>query len=59
MPDLDAFRALGVVRLSIGSAFARLAYGETIRTAEGILNDRRFDALAAAMPYGEISKRLS
>ncbi|RED16559.1 isocitrate lyase/PEP mutase family protein [Parasphingopyxis lamellibrachiae] len=59
MPDLDAFRDLGVARLSIGSAYARLAYGEVVRAMEAILKDGNFDALAAAMPYGAISERLS
>lgn len=59
MPDMDAFRKLGAVRLSIGSAYARLAYGETVRAQEDIIKTGNFNSLQNAMPYGDVSKRLS
>ena len=58
VPTVDAFKKMGVARLSIGSAFARLAYGEVIRSAESILESGSFTSLKNAMPYGEIFDRL-
>ena len=59
MPDLAALGKLGVSRISIGSTYARLAYGQMVAAAHDILDSGNFTSLHAAMPYGEISKRLS
>lgn len=59
MPSIDAFRELGVARLSIGSGLARLAYGQAVCTAEAIMTRGDFSSLEDAMTYGDISERLS
>jgi 2-methylisocitrate lyase-like PEP mutase family enzyme len=41
--DLPALAALGVRRVSVGSSFARAAYGELLRAAGGVLQAGRFD----------------
>jgi 2-methylisocitrate lyase-like PEP mutase family enzyme len=43
--------ALGVRRISVGSAFARAAWGAFMKAAQEILTDGRFDALAGAAPH--------
>jgi 2-methylisocitrate lyase-like PEP mutase family enzyme len=58
-PNLDIFRELGVARLSVGSGYARLAYGEAVRAAQSLLTTGSLAPLSGAMPYGEISRRLS
>lgn len=57
--DVDALGKLGVARISIGSGFARLAYGQAVAAAEDILGRGNFASLSGAMPYAEISRRLS
>lgn len=59
MPNLATLRDLGVARISIGSAFARLAYGQAFRAVGDILESEDFSSIFDAMPYGEISKRFS
>jgi len=46
--DLPALAALGVRRVSVGSSFARAAYGELLRVAGGVLQTGRFDYAARA-----------
>lgn len=46
--DLPALAALGVRRVSVGSSFARAAYGELLRAAGGVLQTGRFDYAAQA-----------
>jgi len=46
---------LGVRRISVGSAFARAAWGAFMKAAKEILADGRFDALAGAMPNAELN----
>ena len=46
--DLPALAALGVRRVSVGSSFARAAYGELLRAAGGVLQTGRFDYAARA-----------
>jgi len=46
--DLAALAALGVRRVSVGSSFARAAYGELLRAAGGVLQTGRFDYAARA-----------
>ena len=59
MPDLNTLQEMGVARMSIGSAFARLAYGELVRAANDIFATQSFTPITKAMPYSEISERLS
>jgi 2-methylisocitrate lyase-like PEP mutase family enzyme len=47
--------ALGVRRISVGSAFARAAWGAFMKAAQEILSDGRFDALANAAPHRELN----
>ena len=47
--------ALGVRRISVGSAFARAAWGVLIKAAQGILADGRFDGLSGAAPNAELN----
>jgi 2-methylisocitrate lyase-like PEP mutase family enzyme len=47
--------ALGVRRISVGSALARTAWGGFTRAARMIAQDGRFDALADAIPFAEIN----
>ena len=57
--DMDDLGRLGVARVSIGSGFARLAYGQAVAAAQDILGRGNFAALSGAMAYAEISRRLS
>jgi 2-methylisocitrate lyase-like PEP mutase family enzyme len=47
--------ALGVRRISVGSAFARAAWGAFMKAAQEVLTDGRFDALAGAAPHTELN----
>ena len=47
--------ALGVRRISVGSALARAAWGGFMRAAEAIAHDGRFDAFADNRPFAEIN----
>ena len=53
VPDLAA---LGVRRISLGSALARVAWGAFIRAAGAIAQDGRFDVLADAVPHAELDR---
>lgn len=59
VPDLPFARlaALGVRRVSVGSALARVAWGGFMRAARG-LAEGSFDALADGFPYGELNEML-
>ena len=46
---------LGVRRVSVGSALARVAWGAFIRAAESIARTGTFDAFADAAPFAEIN----
>jgi 2-methylisocitrate lyase-like PEP mutase family enzyme len=46
---------LGVRRVSVGSALARVAWGALMRASRQIAADGRFDAFAAAVPFAEIN----
>jgi 2-methylisocitrate lyase-like PEP mutase family enzyme len=46
---------LGVRRVSVGSALARVAWGAFVRAARDLAEAGRFDALAAAIPFAEIN----
>jgi len=47
---------LGVRRISLGSTLARTAWGAFMSGAEEIARSGTFDALAGAVPYGEINR---
>jgi 2-methylisocitrate lyase-like PEP mutase family enzyme len=48
--------ALGVRRISVGSALARAAWGAFMKAAQEILKDGRFDGFAGATPNAELNK---
>lgn len=56
-PGLDVARlaALGVRRVSLGSALARVAWGAFLRAAERVARDGSFDGLAGAAPFAELN----
>jgi 2-methylisocitrate lyase-like PEP mutase family enzyme len=47
--------ALGVRRVSVGSALARTAWAGFLRAARSIAQDGRFDALADATPFADLN----
>jgi len=53
--DLPALAALGVRRVSVGSSFARAAYGELLRVANGVLQTGRFDYAARAPAFAALN----
>jgi 2-methylisocitrate lyase-like PEP mutase family enzyme len=50
---------LGVTRVSVGSAFARLAYGAVLRAADEVLQSGSFEFAALAIPMAEIEARFA
>jgi 2-methylisocitrate lyase-like PEP mutase family enzyme len=48
--------ALGVRRISVGSALARAAWGVFMKAAQEIMTDGRFDALAGATPNAKLNE---
>jgi 2-methylisocitrate lyase-like PEP mutase family enzyme len=48
--------ALGVRRISVGSALARVAWGAFMRAARQMAETGRFDLLGDAVPYAEIDR---
>jgi 2-methylisocitrate lyase-like PEP mutase family enzyme len=56
-PALSVARlaALGVRRISVGSALARVAWGSFMRAAQSIAETGAFEALADAASFGELS----
>jgi len=53
--SLEALARLGVKRVSLGSAFARAAYGAFLRAAREVKERGTFDFARAAAPYSEIN----
>ena len=53
--DLAALATLGVRRVSVGSSFARAAYGELLRAAGGVLQTGRFDYAARAPAFAALN----
>ena len=53
--SLDALAALGVKRVSLGSSFARAAYGAFLQAAREVRHKGTFDFARTAVPYGEIN----
>jgi 2-methylisocitrate lyase-like PEP mutase family enzyme len=60
-PDLTVARltGLGVRRISVGSALARVAWGAFIRAARSIATTGTFDSLADATPFAELNELMS
>jgi 2-methylisocitrate lyase-like PEP mutase family enzyme len=60
-PDLTVARLtdLGVRRISVGSALARVAWGAFIRAARSIATTGTFDSLAGATPFAELNELMS
>jgi len=56
--SLDALSALGVKRLSLGSALARAAYGAFLRGAEEIRQKGTFSFAPGSIPYAAINELL-
>ncbi|MEY2493956.1 MAG: hypothetical protein QOJ45_448 [Verrucomicrobiota bacterium] len=56
---MDDCAALGVRRVSVGSALARAAWGGFIRAAKELADTGRFDGFADAAPYGELQEFFS
>jgi 2-methylisocitrate lyase-like PEP mutase family enzyme len=56
-PELSVARLaeLGVRRISVGSALARVAWGAFLRAARGIAETGTFDGLAGAAPFAELN----
>jgi 2-methylisocitrate lyase-like PEP mutase family enzyme len=52
---VDDLAALGVRRISVGGALARVAWGGFMRAAKEIAAEGRFDAFANAVPMAEIN----
>jgi 2-methylisocitrate lyase-like PEP mutase family enzyme len=53
--DLAGLAALGVKRVSVGSALARVAFGAFLTAARALHAHGTFDALAPAIPYPELN----
>ena len=53
--DLRQLAAMGVKRVSVGSAFARAALGALLRAAREVHDRGTFDFAADAVPYAEIN----
>jgi 2-methylisocitrate lyase-like PEP mutase family enzyme len=54
---LAELAALGVRRISVGSALARVAWGAFLRAARAIADEGRFDLLAEGEPFAAMQKR--
>jgi 2-methylisocitrate lyase-like PEP mutase family enzyme len=52
---LEALAELGVKRVSVGSAFARAAYGALFRAAREVRDQGTFTFAQQAVPYSEIN----
>jgi 2-methylisocitrate lyase-like PEP mutase family enzyme len=53
---LSRLEDLGVRRISVGSALARVAWGAFIRAAKSLLTTGSFDALGDAAPFAELNR---
>ena len=56
--SVDALSGAGVARISVGSAFARRAYGAFIEAAREIADQGRFDTTGDAMGFADIERLL-
>ena len=55
--DLRSLAELGVRRISVGSAFARVAWAAVTRAAREVIEAGTFDELAGAAPFAELNAR--
>jgi len=55
---LNSLRDLGVRRISVGAAMARVAWGAFVNAAQSIAKTGSFEALDAAFPFSELDKIL-
>jgi 2-methylisocitrate lyase-like PEP mutase family enzyme len=57
VPGLSVSRlaGLGVRRISVGSALARVAWGAFLRAARGMAKEGSFEGLAGAAPFAELN----
>jgi 2-methylisocitrate lyase-like PEP mutase family enzyme len=55
-PSADELAALGVRRVSLGSALARVAWSDLMRVAKRIASEGRFDDLSLAVPGAELNR---
>jgi 2-methylisocitrate lyase-like PEP mutase family enzyme len=53
---LERLRDLGVRRISVGSALARVAWGAFMRAASSIAETGTFDGLAGLAPFAELNQ---
>jgi 2-methylisocitrate lyase-like PEP mutase family enzyme len=58
-PTITELAALGVTRISVGSAIAQAAYTLAATAARELLSAGTYDSLANAMGYGELNALLS
>jgi 2-methylisocitrate lyase-like PEP mutase family enzyme len=56
---MDECAALGVRRVSVGSALSRAAWGGFIRAAKELADSGRFDGFAQATPHAELQQFFS
>jgi 2-methylisocitrate lyase-like PEP mutase family enzyme len=54
--SVDRLADLGVRRISVGSALARVAWGAFMRSAQSLRNSDSFDTFAEAASFGEINE---
>jgi len=53
--DMELLADIGVRRISVGSAFARQAYGQLLNSAKAIIETGSFDVLKGAMSNAELN----
>jgi 2-methylisocitrate lyase-like PEP mutase family enzyme len=53
--SVNDLAALGVRRISVGSALARAAWGGFVRAAQRIATEGKFDGLSDAVPFAELN----
>ena len=58
-PSVAEFAAVGVVRISVGSAIAQAAYGLAARAATEMLTAGTYDECAGGVDYVEMNSRIS
>jgi 2-methylisocitrate lyase-like PEP mutase family enzyme len=53
--DVAGLAALGVKRVSVGSALARVAFGSFLTAARELRERGTFERMADALPYAELN----
>ena len=56
---VDELSAVGVRRISVGSALSRLAFGSVLYAARDIFESGRFDSLAPGIPYRTLNQLMA